>query len=128
MAMHEVSLIENVLALVEQERAHQAFARVNTIRLKVGALGCADPEALRFCFGAVTAGTIAEGSRLEIEIIPGEGWCADCGSTVPLAERYRLDGGELEPAGWFALAHEHSVIGSIPCPASAAFNSASCGS
>jgi hydrogenase nickel incorporation protein HypA/HybF len=88
MAMHEVSLIENVLALVEQERARHAFSRVNLIRLKVGALGCADPEALRFCFDAVTCGTIAQGSRLEIEIVPGEGWCADCRDSVPLDERF----------------------------------------
>jgi len=86
--MHEVTLIENVIALVEQERRRQTFARVNMIRLKVGALGHAEPEALRFCFDAVTAGTIAEGARLEIEMVPGEGWCADCRCTVPLGERF----------------------------------------
>jgi hydrogenase nickel incorporation protein HypA/HybF len=86
--MHEVSLIENVIALVEQERAKQAFARVNMLRLQVGALGCAEPEALRFCFDAVASGTIAEGSRLEIEIIPGEGWCADCRGVVALDDRF----------------------------------------
>jgi len=86
--MHEVSLIENVIAMVQQEQAKHAFARVNLIRLKVGALGHAEPDALRFCFDAVATGTIAEGSRLEIEIIPGEGWCADCRCAVPLDERF----------------------------------------
>jgi hydrogenase nickel incorporation protein HypA/HybF len=86
--MHEVSLIESVIALVERERAKQVFARVNVIRLQVGALGHAEPEALRFCFDAVASGTIAEGSRLEIELIPGEGWCADCRHAVPLVERF----------------------------------------
>ena len=86
--MHEVSLIENVLTLVEQERAKHTFARVNVIRLKVGALGHAQPEALLFCFDAVMSGTIAEGSRLEIEMIPGEGWCADCRDMVPLDARF----------------------------------------
>jgi len=86
--MHEVSLIESVIALVEEQRAQQAFARVSMIRLQVGALGHAAPEALRFCFDAVTTGTIAEGSRLEIEMIPGEGWCADCQDSVPLDERF----------------------------------------
>jgi len=88
MAMHEVSLIESVIALVEQERAKQDFARVFAIRLRIGALGHAEPDALRFCFDAVTHGTVAEGSRLEIEMVPGEGWCADCGKSVPLAERF----------------------------------------
>jgi hydrogenase nickel incorporation protein HypA/HybF len=86
--MHEVSLIENILALVEQEQARHAFTRVRSIRLKVGALGCADPQALRFCFDAVATGTIAHGARLEIEIVPGEGWCADCRGRVPLEDRF----------------------------------------
>ncbi len=86
--MHEVSLIENVIGLIEQERGRHAFARVNLIRLKLGALGSAEPDALRFCFDAVAAGTVAEGSRLDIEMIPGEGWCADCRDRVPLLERF----------------------------------------
>jgi hydrogenase nickel incorporation protein HypA/HybF len=86
--MHEVSLIETVIALVEHERTRQAFGRVTVIRLNVGALGCAEPDALRFCFDAVATGTIAQGARLEIDVLPGEGWCADCASTVPLVERF----------------------------------------
>lgn len=86
--MHEVSLIATVITLVEQERAKGAFARVTMIRLTLGALGPAEPEALRFCFDAVAAGTIADGARLEIEVIPGEGWCADCRASVPLEDRF----------------------------------------
>jgi hydrogenase nickel incorporation protein HypA/HybF len=86
--MHEVSLIEDIIAMVQQERAKHGFARVNMIKLKIGALGHAEPDALRFCFDAVAAGTIAQGARLEIEIIPGQGWCADCCRHVPLDERF----------------------------------------
>ena len=50
--MHEMSLIESVVALVEDERRKQDFSRVRTIRLAVGLLGHAEPEALRFCFDA----------------------------------------------------------------------------
>jgi hydrogenase nickel incorporation protein HypA/HybF len=88
MAMHEVSLIEDVIALVEQERATQPFDQVRLIRLELGALGCVEPEALCFCFDAVAQGTIAEGARLEIETIPGQGWCPDCRRAAPLAERF----------------------------------------
>ena len=86
--MHELSLIESVVALVEDERRKQDFSRVRVIRLRLGALGHAEPEALRFCFDAVTSGTIADGARLEIEMVPGEGWCAGCRRTVPLDERF----------------------------------------
>jgi len=86
--VHEVSLIESVVALVEDERRKQRFERVRVIRLRLGALGHADPEALRFCFDAVTNGTVAAGARLEIEIVPGEGWCSGCHRQVPLEERF----------------------------------------
>ena len=61
--MHEVFLIESVVGLVENKRRKQNFSRVRMIRLKVGALGHAEPEALRFCFDAVAHGTIADGAR-----------------------------------------------------------------
>ena len=86
--MHELSLVESVVALVEDERRKQDFSRVRVIRLKVGALGHAEPEALRFCFDAVISGTIADGARLEIETVPGQGWCSVCCRTVPLDERF----------------------------------------
>jgi hydrogenase nickel incorporation protein HypA/HybF len=86
--MHEVSLIESVVALVEEERRKQDFSRVRMIRLHVGALGHAEPDALRFCFDAVAKGTIADGARLEIEMIAGEGWCSGCRRTIRLEELF----------------------------------------
>jgi hydrogenase nickel incorporation protein HypA/HybF len=86
--MHERSLIESVVALVEDERRKQPFSRVRVIRLAIGALGHAEPDALRFCFEAAANGTIAEGARLVIETIPGQGWCSRCQQTVELEERF----------------------------------------
>ena len=86
--MHEVSLVESVVALVEDERRKQRFECVRVIRLAVGTLGHADAEALRFCFDAVASGTLADGARLEIEMVAGAGWCSDCDRTVPLEERF----------------------------------------
>ncbi len=83
-----MSLVENVVALVEDERRKQTFSRVRMIRLKLGALGHVEPEALRFCFDVVTSGTIADGARLEIETVPGQGWCSGCCRTVPLEDRF----------------------------------------
>ena len=86
--MHEVSLLEGIIGLVEDERLKQDFARVSTIRLRLGRLGHAEPDAIRFCFDAVARGTIAEGATLDIEMIAGEGWCTQCCRTMPLAELY----------------------------------------
>jgi hydrogenase nickel incorporation protein HypA/HybF len=84
--MHELSLLESMLALVEDER--QAFSRVRTICVHVGALGHVEPDALRFCFDAMTRGTIADGAQLRIVTIPGQGCCSDCDQVVALEDRF----------------------------------------
>ena len=86
--MHEMSMIESVVGLVEDERRKQNFSRVRMIRLRVGALACVEPDALRFCFEAVTRDSLAAGARLEIDTAPGQGWCAPCRRTVPLDDRF----------------------------------------
>ena len=86
--MHEMSLCEGVVELVEEEARKGGFSRVRAVVLELGVLGHVEPEAMLFCFEAVSRGTIAEGARLEIERIAGAGWCLDCGRTVPLRERF----------------------------------------
>ncbi|MBS0643721.1 MAG: hydrogenase maturation nickel metallochaperone HypA [Acetobacteraceae bacterium] len=86
--MHEMALCQGVVSLIEDEAARHAFSRVKTITLEVGVLGHVEPEAMLFCFDAVSRGTKAEGAVLLIERIPGAGWCLDCGKAVPLTERF----------------------------------------
>jgi len=86
--MHEVSLVENIVALVEDERRRHVFSRVRMIRVYVGALGHVEPDALRFCFDAVTSGTIADGAELMIVTIAGEGSCSGCHLVVPINDRF----------------------------------------
>jgi len=82
--MHEMSLAESVLQIIEQAGSEQGFTRVKTVWLEIGQLACVEPEAMRFCFDAVMADSIAEGARLEIIETAGRGWCAQCARDVPL--------------------------------------------
>lgn len=86
--MHEMSLAENVLQIIEQEGREQGFTRVRTVWLEIGQLASVEPCAMRFCFDAVMAGGIAEGAQLEIIEIAGQGRCAQCDIDVPLAALY----------------------------------------
>jgi hydrogenase nickel incorporation protein HypA/HybF len=86
--MHEMALTESIVEIVAEAARKQGFARVRVVRLQVGAMAHVEPEALRFCFDAVSRGTVAEGADLDIVRSPGEGWCLDCGKIVPLAERF----------------------------------------
>lgn len=86
--MHEMALTESIVDLVEDESRKHGFTRVRVVRLEIGALGHVDPEAIRFCFEAVARGGVVEGAQLEIISIAGEGWCLDCGKSVPVRERF----------------------------------------
>lgn len=86
--MHEMSLCEGVLQVIEAQARAQHFVRVRQVRLEVGALACVEPEAMRFSFDAVMRGTLAEGANLEIIAVPGEAWCLSCAKAQPVARRY----------------------------------------
>jgi hydrogenase nickel incorporation protein HypA/HybF len=86
--MHEMSLAEGVLQLVEDTAQREKAQRVKLVILEIGRLSSVEPEAMRFCFEAVTKGSIAEGATLEIIETPGEGCCIGCGETVAKVESY----------------------------------------
>lgn len=86
-----MSLAEGVLQIVEdaaRQPGGQGFARVRTVFIEIGELSSVEPDAMRFCFDAVTNGTFAEGAKLEVITVPGEGLCFNCGKTVHIAALY----------------------------------------
>ena len=86
--MHEMSIAEGVIQLLEEQAAAQGYSRVRTVWLEIGPLAAVETEALRFCFEAVTRGSLAEGARLEIVEVPGIAWCLGCSRSVPVRQRY----------------------------------------
>ncbi len=86
--MHELSLCEGVLQILEESARRQGFARVKCVRLEIGGLSGVEPEAMRFGFDAVTRGSLAEGAALEIIQVPGQAWCLPCARTVAVQQRF----------------------------------------
>jgi hydrogenase nickel incorporation protein HypA/HybF len=86
--MHELSLTESIVEIAVETAKREGASSVRRVFVDVGALSHVEPEALLFCFSAVSAGTLAEGATLEIARIPGAGWCMDCGKSVQLDERF----------------------------------------
>lgn len=84
--MHEMSLAEGVLQLIEDAARKEGFSRVITVWLEIGQLAGVEVEAMKFCFDAVVRDSIADGAKLEIVATPGSGWCMQCSASVPLDE------------------------------------------
>ena len=97
--MHEMSLAEGVLQLIEDAARAQSFTQVNTVRLEIGELSGVEPEAMRFCFDAVTRNSVAQGAQLEIITLPGVGWCMACAQSVPMKEVF----GECPQCGGYQM-------------------------
>jgi hydrogenase nickel incorporation protein HypA/HybF len=85
--MHELSLAQSIVDLIEEQRAGERFAHVRTIRVAVGQLSSVDPRALEFGFEVVARGTVAEGATLAIDRPPGRAFCTDCSDTVEIASQ-----------------------------------------
>ncbi len=86
--MHEISLCEGILKILEDHAKRQKFENVKTVWLEIGALSGVELEAMRFGFDVVTRGTLADQARLEIIEVPGEAWCMMCAKTVSVKQRF----------------------------------------
>jgi hydrogenase nickel incorporation protein HypA/HybF len=86
--MHEMSLCEGVLQVLEAESHKQGFSRVKKVWLEIGDLAGVEIEAMRFCFDAVTRNSLAEGSALHIINSPGLAWCMQCSKQVAIHQRF----------------------------------------
>ena len=83
--MHEMALAEDVLRIVEDAARREGLRRVRAVWLEIGQLASVEPEAMRFCFDAVTRDSVAAGARLEIVATAGAAWCTECRASVALA-------------------------------------------
>ena len=85
--MHEMSLAEGVLGVVQDAAKAHRPCTVRTVRLEIGALAAVELEALRFAFEVVKRGSVAEGAALDIVHVPGAAWCMQCSRSVSIAGR-----------------------------------------
>ncbi len=86
--MHEMSICEGILQVIEDHASQQKFEKVTRVRLEIGALAGVELEALRFSYDVVTRGSVADGSVLEIISLPITAWCMPCGEPVSVKARY----------------------------------------
>jgi hydrogenase nickel incorporation protein HypA/HybF len=86
--MHEMSICEGIVQVLEEQAGEQNYSRVDKVWLEIGPLAGIELEALRFCFEAVTNGTLAENAELEIVETKGLAWCMICSTTVEVGKLF----------------------------------------
>ena len=76
--MHELSLAQEIIDIVEKSLPSKEDIIVNSIKLKVGKLSNVLPESLLFCFDAIKNDSSLLNASLDICIIPLIGECKNC--------------------------------------------------
>jgi hydrogenase nickel incorporation protein HypA/HybF len=77
--VHELSLIASAFEVLEEKAREHGAARVTRVVLSVGIMSGAVPDLLGSAFDAYKKGTLAEGARLEVVVVPVKVRCPDCG-------------------------------------------------
>jgi hydrogenase nickel incorporation protein HypA/HybF len=105
--VHELSLASAVVDTVER---HADGRPVSVVTLRVGAMRQVVPDSLEFYIELVGRGTVCEGARLEVELVParlaccGEEWsppsfrCRHCGGggAVVSGDEFLVESIEIE--------------------------------
>ena len=86
--MHEMSLCEGVLQVLQTEAKTQGFSKVIAVWLEIGDLSSVEPEAMLFSFDVVTRNSLADGAKLKIINVPGHAWCMHCAKSVNVKQRF----------------------------------------
>ena len=75
-----MGLTTEILRAVLDTSARSHATRINTVRVTVGELTEIVPDALQFAWEALSPGTLAEGSVLNVNETGGRSLCLQCGT------------------------------------------------
>jgi hydrogenase nickel incorporation protein HypA/HybF len=110
--MHELSIAMAILEEVGDVAARQRIARVRGVRLRIGELSSVVNDALNFAWELAAEGTVAAGSRLEIERVAVQVRCPTCRDTrSPLAANHLVCSTCGTPAPEIMQGRELLVVG-----------------
>ena len=76
--MHEMSLVQNIIDIVQQEMDRHGVEKLKAIHLAVGRMSAVVPEQLTLCFEILTSKTNLAGTALNIKMVPITYQCRDC--------------------------------------------------
>jgi hydrogenase nickel incorporation protein HypA/HybF len=76
--MHELHLAEDILRKIEAKAREEDKEKVSLIKIALGKARFTHLEELKELLAQISKDTVAEGARIEFEIIPVKTACADC--------------------------------------------------
>ena len=80
--MHEGGIGHQILEQVLRLARAQGLTQVSSVHVRLGGLRPVEPESVVFHFAHEAEGTLAQGARLECELVPPRAKCRSCGEVV----------------------------------------------
>jgi len=80
--MHELSIAQRLIELALEHIESHPGSRVGRLHVRLGALSCLQPHALRSSFEMAAQGCQLDGAELEIELVPLLLYCDRCNQDV----------------------------------------------
>jgi hydrogenase nickel incorporation protein HypA/HybF len=85
--MHELSVTQSLLEIALRHAEQAGAGRIVRLNLVIGGLASIVDDSVQFYWDIISRDTIAEGSELHFERLPGVLRCLGCGHTFPLDGR-----------------------------------------
>ena len=77
--MHELGIVYEVVKSVQNVVLENKLQKVEKIVLQIGEAASVVPKYIEECYPAAVDGTDMKDTKLEIEILPANAMCHDCG-------------------------------------------------
>lgn len=81
-----MSVVIEVVKTVEEFARENGVTRIDKLVLQIGELSSMIPRYIEDCFPCAVDGTSMVDTKLEIEILPGNGRCRPCGAVFNIVE------------------------------------------
>ncbi len=84
--MHELGVVMEVVRVVEDYAKENDVEKIHTVVLQIGQISSMIPKYIYDVYPAATHGTLLEDSKLDIEILPANARCRECGQVFNAVE------------------------------------------
>lgn len=86
--MHELSIAQNILSIVDNTAFKNNASVVNSIELEIGLFSGIEIDSLEFALQTLMQNSKLSETKVEIDIIRGKGLCKQCGKDFEMASMY----------------------------------------
>lgn len=88
--MHELSVAQNIIEIVEGSAKQQGAAYVTVVEIEVGAISGVIPDNLEFAWEIAVKDTMLDKSTLKIDFIAAQARCLNCATEFVMDDIYGI--------------------------------------